>query len=277
MGDKQHTNQGEPMSAVAPKATTLPDDALRELLALMRGSDSVELKLTVPEDEQRSTIAALGIDPMDAQIRQVYFLDTPDLRLNEAGVIVRARRVQNKPADSVIKLRPVVPTELPKALRRSPHFATEVDAMPGGFVCSGRLRDFTDNLRVREAALGKIAPRKLFTKEQRRFYAEIAPEGIELDDLSFLGPIFVLKAKWTPAGKMRPMAAEMWMYPDGSRTLELSLKCLPNEGFQAAAEARAFLSERGVNLSAAQETKTKKALEYFVAAHAAGREPAPTG
>jgi hypothetical protein len=146
--------------------------------------------------------------------------------------------------------------------------------MPGGFVCSGRLRDYTDNLRVREAALGNIAPRKLFSKEQREFFADMAPDGIKLDDLTFLGPIFVLKAKWTPDAKMRPMTAELWMYPDGSRVLELSMKCLPNEGFQAAAEARAFLSERGISLSAAQETKTKKALKYFVAAHATGQEPA---
>ena len=45
--------------------------------------------------------------------------------------------------------------------------------------------------------------------------------------------------------------------------LELSTKCMPSETFQVAAEARAFLTERGVDLSGEQETKTKKALEYF--------------
>ena len=43
----------------------------------------------MPEGSQRSTVAALGIDPLEAQIRQVFFFDTPDLALNEAGVVVR--------------------------------------------------------------------------------------------------------------------------------------------------------------------------------------------
>jgi len=55
----------------------------------------------------------------------------------------------------------------------------------------------------------------------------------------------------------------MWLYPDNSRILELSTKCAPAESFLAAAEVRAFLSERGVDLSGEQETKTRKALEFF--------------
>ena len=39
--------------------------------------------------------------------------------------------------------------------------------------------------------------------------------------------------------------------------------CAPAEGFQVAAETRAFLAEQGVDLSGEQQTKTKTALEYF--------------
>ena len=55
------------------------------------------------------------MDPLEAQIRQVFFFDTPDLALNEAGVVVRARRVQGKGDDSVVKLRPVVPDRAPES------------------------------------------------------------------------------------------------------------------------------------------------------------------
>jgi hypothetical protein len=55
----------------------------------------------------------------------------------------------------------------------------------------------------------------------------------------------------------------MWLYPDGSRILELSTKCAPTEAFQVAAEARAFLAKRGVELGGEQETKTRKALDFF--------------
>jgi hypothetical protein len=63
------------------------------VLALAKDADSVVLKLTVPDAERRATITALDIDPLDAQIRQVFFFDTRDLALNQNGVVVRARRI----------------------------------------------------------------------------------------------------------------------------------------------------------------------------------------
>ena len=55
----------------------------------------------------------------------------------------------------------------------------------------------------------------------------------------------------------------MWLYPDGSRILELSTKCAPAEAFQVAAEARGFLASKGVDLDSEQQTKTRTALEFF--------------
>ena len=243
----------------------IADDELAELLDLVRGADSVELKLTVPEHDQRSTVEALGMDPIDAQIRQVFFFDTPDLALNQAGLVVRARRVQRKGEDSVVKLRPVVPSELPAKLRRSPAFGVEVDAMPGGYVCSGSLKHALGADGVKDAVAGRRPLRKLFSKEQRAFFAAHAPDGVELDELAVLGPIFVLKLKFSPAGFARKLVAEMWLYPDESRILELSTKCMPADAFETAAEARAFLAQRGVDLSGEQQTKTKRALEFFSA------------
>ena len=203
----------------------LTDQQLAELLGLVKGADSVELKLTVPESSQRSTIAALEMDPLDAQIRQVFFFDTPELALNDAGVVVRARRIQGKGNDSVVKLRPVVPDELSKDLKSSPNLGVEVDAMPGGFVCSASMKGKLPARAVRDTILGGKPLRKLFSKEQRRFLDAHAPDGVELDELSVLGPIFVLKLKWSPRELGRPLVAEMWLYPDGSRILELSTKC----------------------------------------------------
>ena len=73
----------------------------------------------------------------------------------------------------------------------------------------------------------------------------------------------MLKLNSTPPGFDRKLTTEMWLYPDGSRILELSTKCPPKETFQVAAEARAFLSQLGIDLSGQQQTKTKTALEQF--------------
>jgi hypothetical protein len=246
-----------------PTTRAIPDSELPRLLELLGETDSVELKLTVPEAGQRAAVTSLGMDPLDAQIRQVYFFDTPDLALDKAGVVVRARRVQRKGADSVVKLRPVVPAELPAGVLGSDAFSTEVDAIPGGFVCSGTMKRVMATDRVRESILDDRPIRKLFTKEQRAFYAAHAPAGIELDDLSILGPIFVLKLKFAPDGFDRRLVAEMWLYPDDTRIVELSTKCAPAEAFQVAAETRAFLTEKGIDTSGEQETKTRKALRFF--------------
>jgi len=249
---------------------TLTTEQLRAVLVLMKGADSVELKASVPDADQRSVVQALEMDPLQAEIRQVAFFDTPDLQLDKSGVVVRARRIQGKPADSVVKLRPVDPDDLPASLRKLPGFGVEVDAMPGGFVCSGRLKEDVDPVLATKAFAGRKMSPKMFTKDQRAFYAKHAPKGVELGDLVMLGPINILKLKFTPAEYGRKMVAELWFYPDGSRLLELSTKCLPKEAFHVAAETKSFLSTRGISLVGSQATKTRKALEYF-----AGGAPAP--
>jgi hypothetical protein len=240
------------------------DDRAAEMLALVKEADDVELKLTIPDTARRSAVVALQLDPLEAQIRQVYFFDTPDLALDRTGVVVRARRTQGRADDSVVKLRPVVPAELPAEVRQAPDFMVEVDAMPGGFVCSGSYKASLPDSPVLGAVTGtKKRIRKMFTKEQRAFFAAHAPEGIQMDDLSVLGPVHVFKLKFSPSDYKRKLVAEMWFYPDGSRVIELSTKCSTAEPFEVAVEAKAYLASKGIDLTAPQQTKTRTALEFF--------------
>jgi hypothetical protein len=267
------TTEKTPSAAPAANA-----EQLAALLAAMKGTDSVELKLTVPTDEHRATIARLPLDPVNTQPRQVFFFDTPDLALDKAGVVVRARRIQGGRGDTVVKLRPVVPAELPKELRRSAMFKVELDVLPGGIgVVSGSFKGVSDGLKIREAVAGKRPISKLFSKEQRAFFKDHAPASVDLDSLVPLGPTFILKATFTPEEFGRRIIAELWLYQDGSRILELSTKCLPNEAFQVAAEARVYLSEHGVDLGGQQATKTRTALEFFSKQMAAASGAPATG
>jgi hypothetical protein len=245
-------------------AARLTDAQVGEVLALARDADSVELKLTVPDSYRRQAAAALDVDPLDAQIRQVYFFDTPDLALNGVGVVARAHRVQGRGDDSVVKLRPVIPADVQEE-RASDNLVVEVDAMPGGFVCSASMKGVLGPKAVKEVAAGHKGIRTLFSKEQRQFYKAHAPEGVALEDLSVLGPITVFKLKVRPPELSMRIVAELWFYPDGSRILELSAKAAPSEAFQAAAELRAFLAAKGLDVSGEQQTKTKTALEFFAA------------
>ena len=180
------------------------------------------------------------MDPLDSQIRVVVFFDTPDLALNRQGVVVRARRVQGRGDDSVVKLRPVrARRAFGRQLRRvSPGMVVELDAMPGGYVCSATMKNRLGTTDVQRVLKGERPIRKLFSKPQRAFFAAHAPDGLELDDLSVLGPIFVVKLRFIREDFGRELVTEVWLYPDGSRILGISTKCAPSEMFQVAAEAR---------------------------------------
>jgi hypothetical protein len=223
---------------VAAAAPLLAQNQLVELLDLVQDADSVELKLGVDASHQRSAVEALGLDPREAQVRLVHFFDTPELTLERAGVVVRARRVQGKGDDTVVKLRPVRPQDLSKRLRRHPEFVVEVDAMTTGFVRSGS--SSSASRRRRSASPGRGAPR--CASSSRRTNARSTPSTRRRASAS--------TTSWSSA-RSSCSRASSWS-SSGSA-----------EAFQVAAETRAFLGERGIASAENQQTKTRKALSFF--------------
>jgi hypothetical protein len=244
-------------------APELSQQQISEVLATLKDVGSVELKLVAPMHTHRATIAKLGLDPIEAEVRQVYFFDTPNLDLNKAGMVVRARRIAGGAGDTVVKLRPVDPAAIDKELRRSESFKTEVDVVPGGFVCSGSFKGRCTAQEVRDAVGGKMPLDTLFSKEQRTFFKAHAPSGVALRGLATFGPTFVLKARLWVKQLQRRLVVEMWLFPDGSRNLEISTKSEPAEAFQVATELKAYLKQIGIDLTGNQQTKTKAAMEFF--------------
>lgn len=122
---------------------SLTDQQLAKLLELIKGSDTVALKLTVPDTDIGSVPQAPKLDLLDGQIRQIVFFDSLDLTLNRSGVVVRARRIQGGRGDTVVKLPPVLPDQISRQMRTSPGFGVEVDAMPGGVVSSASMKEST--------------------------------------------------------------------------------------------------------------------------------------
>ena len=147
----------------------------------------------------------------------MFFFDTPELALNAAGVVVRARRRQGEEGDTVVKLRPVVPNDLPARASSLESASTSRSTRCRGDSCARRRsRASRTTRRSWRRPPGSRPIRKLFSKEQRAFYAAHAPDGIDLDSLSVLGPISILKLKLEPEGFGRRLVGELWMYPDGS-------------------------------------------------------------
>ena len=250
-------------AAATPAAGRLSPQEMSAVLKLLKDSGSVELKMTIPAEGHRAAARSIGLDAVEAQPRQAYFFDTPDLALNRAGIILRARRIQGGKGDTVVKVRPVDPAKVDPALRRSDSFKVELDAMPGGFVCSASFKGTCSGSEVVDVASGAMPLRRLFSKEQLAFFNERAPKKINMDKLVVLGPILLLRVKQNIKELGRGLVMELWIYPDGSHVLEISTKCEPGEAFQVAAEFRAFLAARGIEAGAEQESKTRTALQYF--------------
>ena len=73
----------------------------------------------------------------------------------------------------------------------------------------------------------------------------------------------MVKVRFVPPELAHKLVAELWLYPDGSRIFELSTKCAPPDLMDVFTNVRDYLIERGIDRHGEQQTKTKKALEYF--------------
>ena len=227
---------------VAAAAPLLAQQALVELLELVKDADSVELKLSVDASRQRSAVEALGLDPLEAQVRLAHFFDTPDLALERAGVVVRARRVQGKGDDTVVKLRPVRPADLPKRLRRQPDFGVEVDAMTTGFVCSGSFKGIAQECDPRVAGARRAAAQALHEGAARVLRRARTGGASSSTTCVEARPDLRPQDEGNAAGvRGASSSSSSGSTPTATRILEISTKCAPSEAFQVAAETRAFL------------------------------------
>src|SRR5206468_9839915 len=144
-----------------------------------------------------------------------------------------------------------------------PSFKVEIDAMPGGYVCSASYKGACSAAEISEVVQGEARLPTLFSKKQREFYKDHAPAQLSLDELVPLGPTFLLRVKHLAKSFDRPITIELWLYPDGSRLLEISTKGEPKEAFHVAAQFRAFLATCGIDVEQHVGTKTSAALKFF--------------
>ena len=226
------------------------------------GMDAVEIKVTIPPDKELRAERTLQVDEDSASVRVIYFYDTPDLDLLNAGAALRARLVKGDADDSTVKFRPVESARVGKDWRLK-GFKMEADWVGDRVVCSASITRLQERDEISGVANGKRSIDKLFSKDQERFLREFCKKRVDFGMLRVMGPIRVLRWKLKHERFTHKLTVEEWRLPNGDDLVEVSFKVPPRTAHQAQVVFEDFLRNLGVDPDCAQETKTRMALEYF--------------
>ena len=226
----------------------------------------IELKVTIAEADIDRALEALELDFDEAERRYVTFYDTNELALFEAGIVLRSRKIIDDDDDSTVKIRPLdaeAAWDLVPELFAEEGGKCEIDRTPTREVSSCSLTVLQDRGEIDEVADGEREVSKLFSSEQEAMLDLFAPAGFELDEALVLGPIDTVRWKIEPADLPHELTVELWLMPDGSELLEVSLKTGEDDADDALEALLAFLEALDVALDESQSTKTRRALEHF--------------
>jgi len=229
------------------------------------GADSIEIKATIPQRQINGALKRYKLTPRNDDERLVYFFDTPDLRLLNAGIIVRARRVIGGEHNSTIKFRPVRPEKVDKGWHKFPAFKIEVDASEKGFVTSASF-----SMPVQKGLIKRVVARdehaaSLFAGAQERFLREMTRRQVDFGKLYAMGPLKAQRWDFEDPACPWPITAELWRREDGARLMEVSVKARAVQAAAVMAGFMAFLEEVGAERDTGQLAKTRWALEYYAA------------
>jgi len=229
------------------------------------GVAGVEIKVTIKPEEELEALRTLELDEETAEVRIVYFYDTPKLDLFTGGVALRSRLVKGDTDDSTVKVRPIDPDRVSEDWRKTPGFKVEADATGPKIIRSGSLTVFQKSSDIEEVATSKRQIYKIFDRDQIRFLAEFYNKAVDFEKLKVLGPIRVLHWKTKHEKFRHALTVEEWRLPDGHDLVEVSIRVEPKESMEEKKQFEAHLSKIGLDPKGAQQTKTLTALKYFTA------------
>jgi len=232
---------------------------------LLAGAEAIEIKAVIPQQQVKAALARYKLTKRNDDERYVYFFDTPELELLEAGIIARARRVVGEAHDSTIKFRPVDPARVGKRWRKYKDFKIEADASEKGVVRSASFSMPVAKGLIKKVVAGDKGIAALFTEEQEDFLKEMSGRVPDLSRLAILGPLRAQRWDFEDPACPWPITAELWRRGDGRTLMEVSVKAPAIQAAAVMAGFMGFLAEVGAERDQAQQAKTRWALDYYAA------------
>lgn len=222
--------------------------------------ERAEIKLLVQQDKIAEAMTTLKLADPATKRYQIYFIDTPDFRLNRAGLILRLRDKGKGKTETTVKFRPENPAKpidekwLPKLARepewlvgKGGNLSYSLEQEVGG---TDLLRKPADNLAA------------LFSDDQKAFFKLVMHKEFDPAKLKVFGPIAAEIWEWDEPAVGDKVSAELWKLGD-KQVFELSRKTKA-DGLKKKAKGfeKAFRNE-GISVDPNPESKTRKALEYY--------------
>ena len=207
------------------------------MLGLLSEADTAELKLTVPEEHGQR----LPVDRHSARHRPDGRIHPPGLLLRHSGPRPRCVRASWS-APAALRASPTTRwsscarsflPSFPTDLRARKSFGVEVDALPGGFVCSGSFKGGSSRTTLRPAIAGEGPLSQALLQAPARLLRRACAGGDRVRRPRDPRPRARAQAQVHAArATTGRLVVELWFYPDGSRILELSTQVRARRGLR---------------------------------------------
>ena len=225
------------------------------------GSDErAEIKLLVQGDKVPEAMAALKLTEPANKHYQIYFIDTADFRLNQAGLILRLRDKGKSKTETTVKFRPEDPSK-PIDQEWLPKLTREPEWLVGkGQNLSYSLEQEIPGTELLQNPSDNLAA--LFSAEQKAFFKLVMNEEFDPAKLKVFGPIAAEIWEWDEPAVGDKVSSELWKLGD-QQIFELSRKTKLDGLKEKAENFEKTFQNKGVAVDPDPKSKTHKALEYY--------------
>ena len=236
----------------------------------MKGVHAVEYKAIIRDHQVEPAIEHFNLRRKGHE-RQIFFFDTPDLKLFKAGVIGRARRISGGTDDSTIKFRPVEAASIPKKWKQMEGFKIEADANEDLVKDTGHskvVKSASYSRPVKKGQIKRVAAGDkpisvLFTEDQLQFLVDLAKHPFDFSEVRVMGPMKAWRWEFKNEGLPWKLYAEVWERDDKDLICEVSIKVPVQQAAAAKGGFMAFLAEVGAEREEGQLAKTHWFLDYY--------------
>lgn len=229
-------------------------------LAGAENEEKAEIKLLVQGDKIAEARAALKLAATADKHYQIYFVDTADPKLINAGLILRLRDKGNGQTETTVKFRPS-----PGSKALDSKWDGKLENENEWLIGKGenqsyslkRVLDGTDLLKKPDDHLAEF-----FSDGQKALIKEISTEEFDPARLKVFGPIRAELWEWREAAVDDKVSAELWNLSD-KQIFEVSRKAKAKNLQKKADEFEAAFRKIGLAVDPDPESKTRRALGYL--------------